>query len=132
MRQGEPVDDSGIGSGTAGNDEVNSHDVQRPQIDMKMRGQPCADAEKNGMNEINRVGVIAKHREKPVHPAGNGTAFPPVKQKEHSGQSIQHANRTELMNRKDSRQRVILQIVHDTPIRCQHAQRRQGLKDVDT
>ena len=61
MRQGEPVDDSGIGSGTAGNDEVNSHDVQRPQIDMKMRGQPRADAEKDGMHEVNRIGVIAEH-----------------------------------------------------------------------
>lgn len=36
------------------------------------------------------------------------------------------------MNRKDGRQCVILQIVHDAPVRGQHAQRRQGLKDVDT
>ena len=125
------VDDRRIGSSTAGDDEINGHDICGPQIDMKMSGQPRAGTEKDGMNEVDGIGVIAKQGEKPVHPAGYGTAFPPVQQKEHRGQGVQHANRTELVNRKDGRQGIILQIVHDAPVGGQHAQRRQRLKDVD-
>lgn len=83
MRQGKMVDDSSIGSGTAGDDKIDGRDIQRPQIDVKMRGQSRADAEKDRMNEVNRIGVIAKHGEKPMHPARNSMTFPPVQQKEH-------------------------------------------------
>ena len=61
MRQGEMVDDGSVGGGTTGDDKINSHDIQRTQVDMKMRGQPRADAEKDGMHEVNRIGVIAEH-----------------------------------------------------------------------
>ena len=57
------VDDRRIGSSTAGDDEINGHDICGPQIDMKMSGQPRAGAEKDGMNEVDGIGVIAKQGE---------------------------------------------------------------------
>ena len=98
---------------------------------MKVRCQSRAGAEEDRMDQVDGIGVISQAGKYALNQHGNWTAFPPVEEKADRRQRVQHANGTELVNRKHGRQYVVVQHMHDFVVRDHHACRRDGLKEVD-
>ena len=58
-------------------------------------------------------------------------AFEPVQEEDDRRDRIDHADRAELMDRKDGGQDVVMEVIHDAVVGGQHACRSGQLKDVD-
>ncbi len=124
-------DDDGKGDGQESYDAVDGHDVQTAQENMKVRCQMGEQCQKQGMDQIDGIGVIAQERKDFIHRTRHGTALPPVQAEQHRRQSINHSYRTELVDGKHGRQGIIALIVHDAVISGQHACCGKPLEEID-
>ncbi|SCJ01415.1 Uncharacterised protein [uncultured Ruminococcus sp.] len=58
-------------------------------------------------------------------------AFEPVQEEDDRRDRIDHADRAELMDRKDGGQDVVMEVIHDAVVGGQHACRSGKLQDID-
>ena len=80
FRQSVFDDDPGIGCGTGCDDDVDGDDVDGPQVDVPVGGQARAGTEKDGMDQVDGIRVVAQEGEDLVDPLRDRPAFPPVEE----------------------------------------------------
>lgn len=101
--QGQPRNDSRECCSQTGDCQVNGNDVKASQVNMEVSCRPREEAQKEGMYEINGIRVVAQKGEEPMQERRYAVTFEPIEKVEYRRQGVGHADRAQLMDRKDGR-----------------------------
>lgn len=96
-----------------------------------MTGQPGEQSQKQGMDQVDGIGIVPKERKDFVYDMRYRAALPPVQAEQHRRQGIDHTDRAELMNGEYCRQGIVAFIVHDAIISGEHACCGKALEEID-